>query len=134
MLLIHDCTYYPRETDDPEEASMFQMCGPARMIFDVEFDETEIAHAVFAVRFLRGSQECARASGIPYFVGPFTAGSRASFVVSGVSLVGQVWGGYIACSPLPVETTRLVVELIDTKTAMPLLRREFAYSYTFVER
>jgi hypothetical protein len=101
------------------------------MIFDVEF-ETEIAHAVFNARFLRGSQPCAYGSGSPDLVGPFTAGSRASFMVNAISLFNI--GGPIACGPLPAETTRLVVELVDTKTATPLLRREFAHSYTFVER
>jgi len=124
-LLIRDCTY------DPEEAGPgYQLCAAARMIFDVEF-ETEIAHAAVTARFLRGSQLCAYGSGSPYVVGPFTAGSRAAFMVNSINLF-QI-GGPIAC-PLPAETTRLVVAFMDPKTGTPLLTREFAYAYTFVER
>ena len=61
---------------------------------------------------------------------PFTEGSRASFVVTIITMFDI--GRPIAC-PLPVETTRLVLELVDPKTATPLLTRELAHTYTFVE-
>ena len=113
-----------------ESGPKYQMCTAAHMVFDVEF-ETEIAHAAASVRFFRGSQLCAFGSAAPYFGQPFTAGSRASFVVTIVSLFDI--GRPMAC-PLPTETTRMVVELVEPKTAMPLLSQEFAHSYTFVER
>ena len=122
---IHDCTY-----DVEESGSNYQMCGLALMIFDVAF-EGEIAQAAASVRFFRGSQLCARGSAIPYFGQPFTAGSRASFVVTIISL-SEV-GGPIAC-PLPAETTRMVVEFVEPRTAAPLLTRELAHTYTFVAR
>jgi len=125
-LLVRDCTY-----DAEETGPNHQMCAAARMIFDVAF-ENEIAHAAVTVKFLRGSQLCAYGAASPYFVGPFTASSRASFVVTIVTLFDV--GKPIACRPLPAETTRLVVELVDPSTGTPLLTQEFAHTYTFVEQ
>jgi hypothetical protein len=108
-----------------------EMCADrSLMTFDVLYPEG-VSEAVLTASFYNGSQRC----GIAYspLPGPplRAGGSAFPMTVSAISLSDE---DHRLLCPLPATTTRVVVQLWErNRTAAPLLAKEFAHTYTFVE-
>ena len=123
-LQVRECPYYPISLF----ATFWDMCSDdLTMTFEVEF-ETEVANAVVTIGFYSGSQRCGLATSQSGFL---AARTRASFDAKIISFSDE--DVRLLC-PLPVETTRLVVQLWERgRPAVPLLTQEFAHNYKFAE-
>jgi hypothetical protein len=101
------------------------------MVFEVQFAE-QVPAAMIEVDLYRAGTRCGYGGSAQQ---PLTAGGRATFSVSRLSLEKD--GGPLLCPPLPVETTRMVVRLLDIGTRPArdslLMTQEFVNTYTFAK-
>jgi hypothetical protein len=87
-----------------------------------------VSNAVVTAGFYSKSVRCGLSTSP---VAPITAGTRTSFVVSGINLSDE---STVSRCTLPTETTQLVVQVWQRdRPASPLLSQEFAQAYTFTE-
>ena len=119
---VSECEYAP---------SYNEICTKdLQMAFEVQFAD-QVPSAMVKVDVYAGSTLCGYGNSA---LQPLTAGGRATFSVSRLSLEKD--GGPLLC-PLPAVTTRMVVRLWDqgSRSARDseLLTQEFVNTYTFAE-
>jgi hypothetical protein len=90
----------------------------------------DIANAVVAASFFKGSEFCAYGVSRP---APYSAGTTASFEISDLWVSGDTSA---PLCPLPVETTRMVVGVrsVTSTASFPVFTQQVSHSYTFYDK
>ena len=103
-------------------------CSDAKVTAEIEVNQP-LPDAVVTASYYRGTERC----GIAYAGGPtvLAASVSTTFTTNLIEMSDEDVS--LHCEPLPAKSTRLVVQVWSAKQpSTPLLTREFAYSYTFV--